>query len=192
MAAVILLLLLEGAMLWHLVMGIRLPPADAAVRPRRESPPRIPAAPVGARSMVFNFRVSKSVIDDCRRTPMYNCQRLDNILAKMAAQPRDLTWAPDTESRLARVLVDDARGVHIRALECRSTLCAAELASDTDYPRVSLASDDALDRELRWDGATTTAWEDDARTGRRTIVTAVTWEMRESRRQDPSRAAMTR
>lgn len=187
MAAVILLLLLEGAMLWYLVMDVRLPPADAAVPPRRESPMRIHAAPV-ARSMVFNFRVSKSVIEDCRRTPMDNCKQLDKILAEMAAQPRDFAWAPDTEARLARVLIGTARGVHIRALECRSTRCAAEIASVTDYPRVSLSLDDALDRELRWDGATTTAWEDNANSGQRTIVTVATWEMRESWRPPPSRA----
>jgi hypothetical protein len=50
------------------------------------------------------------------------------------------------------------------------------VASVSEYPRISLAADDALDRELDWSMPTVSAWEQNA--GAFTIVTVVCWVRR--------------
>lgn len=180
MAAVLFLLAVEGGVLWYGVTNYRPPRLDSsrvAVRiadASRTSPASEP------RSAAFDFHVSRSVAEDCRRVRSYSCERLEEILGEMAAQPVDVEWARRTEARIARVFDGAHAGYRIRALACRRTRCAIEVASDGDYPRVSLSADDALDRELGWDGATNIAWEVDAKTRRWTIVTVATWKKRPS------------
>ena len=180
MAAVLFLLAVEGGVLWYGVTNYRPPRLDTARAAARVADASHTGPASGPRSAVFDFHASKSVVEDCRRTRMDSCESLDKILGEMAAQPVDVEWATRTEARIARVFDGAQAGYRIRALECRRTRCAIELASDGDYPRVSLSADDALDRELSWDGATNSAWEVDAHTGRRTIVTVATWKKRPS------------
>lgn len=97
----------------------------------------------------------------------------------MAREVRDGAWATTMETRLAALITEHGRKPYrIRALECRRSSCAMEVASDVDYPRVSLIADDVLDRELRWTGETFIALEDDSATGTRTSVTVAMWRAR--------------
>jgi hypothetical protein len=190
MAAVVFLLAVEGALMSILASsGLSRWPsiAEAAAAPRRAAaadfaPPFVRhETSARIRGLVPNarpFRLSDSIVQDCLRTPMFNCHQLDQFLDRMASESRDDDWASVTERRLADLVALGHDDYRIRALECRNTRCAIEVASNGDYPRVSLGADDSLDRELVWDGATTIAWEHDARTGRPTTVTVATWKRR--------------
>jgi hypothetical protein len=49
---------------------------------------------------------------------------------KMAQEPRDNAWAADTESLIQDEVVSRKPGTYsIRNIECRSSICAAEVAS---------------------------------------------------------------
>jgi hypothetical protein len=128
----------------------------------------------------FPFRLSASVVEDCQRSPKFVCRGLEQFLNDMADEWRDKVWAADMETRLERLITRAAGDQYrIRALECRSTRCAVEVASEVGYARVSLVSDDALDRALRWSGASAAAWEEEPSSGIRTIITVATWQRRE-------------
>src|SRR5690242_12155280 len=93
MAAVLFLLAVEGGVLWYWVTHYRPPEIDAPrATARVDDSPRTPTPPE-PRSAVFDFHVSKSVAEDCRRVRMSSCERLDEILGEMAAQPLDTEWA---------------------------------------------------------------------------------------------------
>jgi hypothetical protein len=200
MAAVLFLLAVESAMLWYFVGGF-----EARASWRAVVPPIAPRNPVfaGARGLAtvrivtndvaveetppetrstrigFPFQLSESVEDDCRRSRTFSCSYLHGFIDDLAAEWRNPVWAAEMEDRLERAITrGERRKYEIRALECRDTRCAVEVASAGVYARVSLVSDDRLDRELRWYGASTIAWEDGANTGIPVIVTVATWEKR--------------
>lgn len=199
-AAVLFLLAVEAGLLAYFAgdfRPVRLDPPESSAATRRASAPDLarvdvrtgtpePDLPIDLSHVGRPFRVSDSVVKDCRHLMERGCQALDEFLGLMAAQSRDPDWAARTEARLARVLTRGGRrDYQIRALECRSSLCAIEVASELEYPRISLSPDDALDRELAWSGPTVSAWEEDA--DMLTIVTVVSWIRRpRSELEDPS------
>ena len=150
-------------------------PVNSAVT----SAPTIPQISTGHLGADYEFRLSPSVVEDCQRPPASGCRPLAEFLEEMARERRDPMWAADMESRLAQLVTRGERhNYRIRSLECRSTRCAVEVASEVDYARVSLVSDDVLDRALRWSAVSAAAWEENPSGGRTTVVTVATWVRR--------------
>jgi len=81
-----------------------------------------PAAVVGR-----HFPVSASVIAGCKSRG--GCPNLDEQLDKFAQEPRDLAWAADVESKLRALVMASSGQFAIRSVECRTSLCAIEVAS---------------------------------------------------------------
>jgi hypothetical protein len=147
--------------------------------PPATSAQSISQGPVERWRIGFPFHLSPSVVEDCRHSPGFTCRGLEQFLDEMTYEWRDATWAAEMETRLEQWVTRGQRDRYrIRALECRSTRCAVEVASEFGYARVVLASDDVLDRALRWTGATAAAWEIDPSTGNVTVVTVATWQRR--------------
>jgi hypothetical protein len=127
----------------------------------------------------LEFRLSPSVVEECQRALGLGCRQLGEFINEMAHEWPDPMWAADMEARLSQLVTrGDRHNYRIRSLECRSTRCAIEVASEVDYARVSLVSDDVLDRALRWSGFSAAAWEENPSGGRTTIVTVAAWERR--------------
>jgi hypothetical protein len=85
--------------------------------------------PAAAAVMGRPFPISTSVATDCRRLAG-TCDEGLQLLSKMVQEPRDAEWAKEMESRLrAHFLTAQPGKYSIRAIECRSTVCAAEVAS---------------------------------------------------------------
>lgn len=77
------------------------------------------------------FPVSESVISMCRPDKgvgPQSCKGTMELLARMAEEPRDLRWARETESIL-RSWLSQLPDTTIRAIECRTSLCAIETSS---------------------------------------------------------------
>lgn len=75
------------------------------------------------------FPMSASVEAGCRRLGGL-CDEDLQLLSKMAQEPRDAEWAKEMESNLRDHFVTAEPGeFSIRAIECRTTLCAAEVES---------------------------------------------------------------
>lgn len=72
------------------------------------------------------FPVSESVAAACRAGP---CLAVVQLLSKFAHEPRDLQWASDIEARLGELVMAEHGEFTIRAIECRQSLCVAEVAS---------------------------------------------------------------
>jgi hypothetical protein len=70
--------------------------------------------------------MSASVRTACTSEP---CNKLFQQMAEMAQQPRDLAWAPVIEAELRHLIISEPGNFTIRTLECRKTLCAAEVSS---------------------------------------------------------------
>lgn len=76
------------------------------------------------------FPISPSVKRQCAPSPEVpkRCAELDDFLSEMAKEPRDLNWALPTEARLKKsILATDPPIYKIRAMDCRTTLCAVEV-----------------------------------------------------------------
>lgn len=72
------------------------------------------------------FPVSPSIKARC--SAYYTCAATRRLLKEFSQQPRDPVWAPKMEAGI-RELVMSQPGYSIRAIECRATLCVAEVAS---------------------------------------------------------------
>lgn len=72
------------------------------------------------------FPLSPSMEAECRVND--GCAPALRLLRQLSQQPRDPVWASKMEARL-RDLVMSQPGYSIRAIECRVSLCAAEVAS---------------------------------------------------------------
>ena len=73
------------------------------------------------------FRLSASIMSRCRRLGI-DCDELH--LTKFAEESRDNIWAPLMEENILRlVLSEDSGKYEVRNIECRTTLCALEVAS---------------------------------------------------------------
>lgn len=80
------------------------------------------------------FPVSPSIEAQCATHPIPNreeCDDVEDYLRKMMLQSRDETWASTTEAKLRDYATQISNDMQIRALECRETLCAMEVATVT-------------------------------------------------------------
>jgi len=122
------------------------------------------------------FAMSHSVIDTCRRLP-WTCTEVDVFLERMRAEVRSEPWAQDLELRIARATLTRANGRYrIRALECRRSRCAIEVASEValyDFNEI-FEADPEFD-DLMWPRDAAFANELDPATGIATLVSVQTW-----------------
>ncbi|HEV7607435.1 MAG TPA: hypothetical protein VGO61_08870 [Steroidobacteraceae bacterium] len=120
------------------------------------------------------FKLSASVTANCQRST--DCEELDVFLEQMAAEPRDAEWARNMEARIERAVMAGERGkFRIRSLECRSTRCALEVASEVDRVGLGFDSDRDFD-EMMFPRGGYFANENDPQTGIATLVSAQTWQ----------------
>ena len=141
------------------------------------------AAPTGRPVSGSRFRVSNSVVDACGLHELWNdCSKLYGFLERMRAEPRDAAWAEEAEARIERATYEGERGQYrIRALECHSTRCVLEVASESRTFGISYvaAYDDGLSEDV---GAV--ASEYDPQTGIRTLVFVQIWQKRDAYRME--------
>jgi len=125
------------------------------------------------------FELSPSVRANCRLWEG-DCKEMDAFLERMKAEPRNTEWAREMEARIEKAVTSGERGkFRIRALECRSTRCALEVASEVDSIGVQFDSDPAFD-EIMFARPGYYARESDPQTGITTLVSAQTWQTTES------------
>ena len=77
----------------------------------------------------MRFAISDSVNATCKHDPIV-CPRIFRALEALAQEPRDTAWATQTEANLQHQI--EALGPDkyvIRNLECRTSICAAEVSS---------------------------------------------------------------
>jgi len=177
--------------------GITQPASEAessparAVTPVPPAPIHTPPEPAGfpvdsppasvTRSGVVGqpYVLSDSVLDNCERSPRIVCKDFLMFVERMGAEPRNESWARDTEARIEKAVMSGERGkFRILALECRSTHCALEVASEVDYIAVTKV-DPSFDA-LMIERPGYFAHEDDPRTGIRTLVSTQLWQTSES------------
>jgi hypothetical protein len=119
----------------------------------------IPSAPTGSDASVIGvvFPASASVEASCKRKKLDFCEKQHNVLAEMAKEARDKAWAVKTETLIQDEVISQGPGIYsIRNIECRTSICAAEVESLSDaYVGADynfLATNGLLD-ELRMVGA---------------------------------------
>jgi hypothetical protein len=131
------------------------------------------------------FPASAAVEDDCKRKRDYICDDVHEKLAKMATEPRDTTWAAEMEALIQQdVLSEEEPGrFRIRDIECRTSLCAAEVESTFSvngtygsYMGGMQIHHDALNAALHTN-FNTFAYETDP-SGARVTVTVITFTRR--------------
>lgn len=82
------------------------------------------------------FNVSPVVDARCGiRTPTASeeCKAVQQLLLQFADERRDASWATEVESRLRPVLLSHLPNASVRGLECRTSICAVEVASPSGY-----------------------------------------------------------
>jgi hypothetical protein len=122
------------------------------------------------------FPISASVGDLCKRESNM-CGDVPERLAKMAQEPRDQAWATETEGRLQdNILSQGSNKYSIRDIECRTSLCAVEVASAYG-PYVGLGYEDQVKFGLLNGQLTIGAFEKDP-AGARITVTVITFTRR--------------
>jgi len=128
------------------------------------------------RSMVgLPFERSPSVVNSCDHVRNDLCKQLDRFLERMSAEPRDPDWAPRMEQFIVRSLaVEEEGALRIRALECRKTRCALEVASEAQQYGIQKTWD-LGDVDLKETGAAALGAERDPSTGLVTYVNVHTW-----------------
>jgi hypothetical protein len=75
------------------------------------------------------FPIPRSIRDVCEKGPGHVCDVVLPEIDKMGKERRDLAWAPAAEQRLLELLGSATGQFTVRALECRTSLCVAEVAS---------------------------------------------------------------
>ena len=126
------------------------------------------------RSMVgLPFEMFESVIRQCRR--WHDCEDMDTFLRRMAAEPRDPDWAPQIEQYIVKALAIEEEGaLRVRALECRATRCALEVASEAQQYGIQKTWH-VGDLDLISIGPSAYGSEPDPGTGLVTYVNVHTW-----------------
>jgi hypothetical protein len=78
-----------------------------------------------------SFEISEAVETDCKIRNDYMCNDVQKKLAELSQEPRDPHWASTMEALIEHdILFDEDPGrFSIRNIECRTTLCAAEVES---------------------------------------------------------------
>lgn len=99
--------------------------------------------------------ISDSILTDCKRTIEVRgdgtpCALFMPFLERMTQEPRDQKWALEMEASLRDYILTDPAELTIRALECRQSLCVAELVSN--YGRLDIGGkwvkNKVLEKEL--------------------------------------------
>jgi hypothetical protein len=124
------------------------------------------------------FPISDSVRASCIRNREGTACEDETIdmLERMAKEPRDLLWAPQTERRLSDLIRSRTEEVEIRAVECRTSICAIEVASTFGPYLAGLDADALLSRNLReWGGMHA---HEPVIGGARTTITVLVYERR--------------
>jgi hypothetical protein len=111
------------------------------------------------------FPVSNSVAAGCKAD---GCPELDQALAKFADEPRDPVWASKIEEKLREFIATDPQYT-VRNLECRSTLCFAEVTSILGGFNDGIKSNDSLHGLLYTDNRVF-GYERDPSSGRITVT----------------------
>jgi len=145
------------------------PPAEQKPGPGSLSlPPRDAGALLDDTVIGRPFPVSKSVKDPCRIGP---CLEVVQLLSKMAKEPRDLAWAADFEARLGEIVMAAHGEFTIRAIECRRSLCAVEVASVHGmFPfETRIESSQLTPQEVLWVGIGDFGFETDSSGNRVTV-----------------------
>lgn len=77
------------------------------------------------------FPVSKSVRSDCEGNSrgVGICVDVAQLLKTFNEEPRDVSWASDMEARIRTFVNSEEGKFTIRALECRTSVCAVEVES---------------------------------------------------------------
>lgn len=125
-----------------------------------------------------SFPVSPSIERECIRAsrPRPMCLGTLEILAKFTKETRNISWARSQERQLEAAI--NALGPDkflIRAIECRSTLCAVEVAGDSIY--VGDLEEDS-DFEKNFIASDSTFAFETGPSGERIVVTLMTFEPR--------------
>lgn len=104
---------------------------SAAIEQHRDPKSQVQASAVAAvlddTVVGRGFPVSASIEASCRDYPDV-CKREHELLQRMSEEPRDDAWGTATEEKLRRWVMAQP-GFTVRALECRMSLCALEVAS---------------------------------------------------------------
>jgi len=75
------------------------------------------------------FPLSGSIVENCKEVPD-RCSDAHKLLSKMASEPRDPAWAERLERMIQDWVTSQEPGEYaLRSLECRQTVCAAEVTS---------------------------------------------------------------
>jgi hypothetical protein len=75
------------------------------------------------------FPISTSILNRCGRS-FEACHDSKVLIVELESEPRDVAWAQSLESKLRSKMLSSKSGANsIRALECRVSLCAFEVAS---------------------------------------------------------------
>jgi hypothetical protein len=130
---------------------------------------KIDAEPMDFHSVVGRpISMSPAIEASCQRADRgVNCGALLRLLSQMAREPRDPVWASRVESEL-RALINGLPGEFaIWTIECRRSLCAAEVS--TNYDAIRYSSPHVFDRLVKigiapWIDRFTTEKDEDGNT----------------------------
>jgi hypothetical protein len=131
------------------------------------------------------FPVSEAIEIACQRLRDYICNDVQEKLSEMSHEPRDSKWAGETEALIEHdILFGQEPGrFAIRDIECRTTLCAAEVESNFSengtyggYMGGMAVNHDELNAALHTNFSTVAS--ENNSTGARVIVTLITFTRR--------------
>ena len=125
------------------------------------------------------FPMSKSIENNCKWLLQHDssesCDVVQKFLKEMAKEPRDPVWANRMEAELRHYVTTERPGFEIRALECRESRCALEVASVMGLFHL-FEYDSPIDRQLA-DDLGVFAYEHDP-SGARITVTLLPYSRR--------------
>jgi len=102
--------------------------------------------------MSHPFPVSQAIIDWCKEDVQAEgenqCKRLSRGLENMSYEQQDALWAPAMEKKLLASLKNYKGSFSVRALECRTNVCAVEIANEENSDLVAVDPTTELDRDL--------------------------------------------
>jgi hypothetical protein len=151
-------------------------PVHASQTPKAEED-ATPVREDARRSAVaFPFRPSPTIVERCRTRPAPtadSCKEVNRLVEEMSREDRDEAWAKRTESRIRAVVAARQDGTQIRALECKTSLCAIETVSPATRFLSILLQAEQESAGVVDDGDFVLGWEEDPTHGRLTITVSV-------------------
>jgi hypothetical protein len=120
--------------------------SSTSLRPSNHQEPQktIDSAMIG-----LPFPTSPSVNATCQLSSIRDsslCNAIRDTLSRLAEEPRDVAWANKIESELQDYI--ESKGFAVRDIECRQSLCAAEVTSVVGPFNPYFSSDAPLKRAL--------------------------------------------